>query len=211
MELNAGRGPVLPQTPLSAFLLLLVPVVGQVVREEGGLGMLRVWTIPMAPGTTPSGCQCERRAPEAWLPLEHRWDVACCSRGVKPSSPHRGEREAKRKWRIHLLLTRCCLVTSAFCWLPLPLAPDGSVWLLKINHPPGRGVGERGEVEMVEEENVFAVPALQHHGDAGKGVLPQGGERAVTSSASMLDIILAFAPSCRLQLRDEQEVTSTWR
>lgn len=129
--------------------------------------------------------------------------------GCEAKQPSRGEREVKHKWRIHLLLTRCCLVTSAFCRLPLPLAPDGSMWLLKINHPPGRGVGEREEVEMVEEENVFAVPALQHHGDAGKGALPQGGERAVTSSASMLGIILAFAPSCRLQLRDEQEVTST--
>lgn len=59
----------------------------------------------------------------------------------------------------------------------LLVAPDGSVWLLKINHPPGRGAGERGEeVEMVEEEDSFAVPALQHHGDAGKGPLPQGGK-----------------------------------
>lgn len=52
-QLNAGRGPVFPQTPLCAFLLLLVPVVGQVMRKEGRLGLLRVWTIPMAPGTAP--------------------------------------------------------------------------------------------------------------------------------------------------------------
>lgn len=84
------------------------------------------------------------------------------------------------------------------------------MWLLKINHLPGRGVGEREEVEMAEEENFFAVPALQHHGDAGKGPLPQGGKEGC-SSASMLNIILAFAPSCRLLLSDEQEVTSTWR
>lgn len=123
----------------------------------------------------PSGCQCDTSAPE---PLAAPGaSLGCCSWGVKPSSSHGEEREAKRKWRLHLLLTKCCLITSTFCWLPLLVGPDGSVWLLKINHPPGRGAGERGEeVEMVEEEDSFAVPALQHHGDAGKGPLPQGGK-----------------------------------
>lgn len=64
---------------------------------------------------------------------------------------------------------------------------------------------------MVEEEDFFAMPALQHHGDAGKGTLPQGGKGQLPPQASMLDIILAFAPSCRLQLSDEQEVTSKWK
>lgn len=31
-------------------------------------------------------------------------------------------------------------------------------------------------MEMAEEEDFFAVPALQHHGGAGKGPLPQGGK-----------------------------------
>lgn len=66
MELNAGRGPAFPQTPLSAFLLSLVPAVGQVGREEGGMGMLSgSGPSPslLAPNH-PSGCQCEMRAPE---------------------------------------------------------------------------------------------------------------------------------------------------
>lgn len=31
-------------------------------------------------------------------------------------------------------------------------------------------------MEMAEEEDFFAVPALQHHRGAGKGPLPQGGK-----------------------------------
>lgn len=142
MELNAGRGPAFPQTPLSAFLLSLVPMVGQVGREEGGLGMLSgsgpspSLLAPNHPAASVRGLQ------NRWLPLEHCWDAASCSWGVKPSSSHGEEREAERKWRTHLLLTRCCLVTNAFCQLPLLVAPDGSMWLLKINHPPGREAGK---------------------------------------------------------------------
>lgn len=188
--------------------------LGQVRREEGGLGMLSgsgpsPWLLVPH---HPSSYQCGIRAAEPLAAPGASMGCDLLFMGYQAKQPaHGGEREMKRKWRIHLLLTRCCLVTSAFCRLPLLVAPDGSMWLLKINHPPGRGAGERGEeVEMGEEENFFTVPALQHHGDAGKGSLPQG-EKEGCSSSSMLDIILAFAPSCWLLLSDEQEVTSTWR
>lgn len=75
-ELNAGRGPVFPQTPLSAFLLSLVPVVGQVVREEGGLGMLPGFgpcPLLLAPNHPAASVRWGLQNP--WLPLQHAHGV----------------------------------------------------------------------------------------------------------------------------------------
>lgn len=133
--------------------------------------------MPITPDTKPSGCQCEggSRTPGCPCSLAGMLFMDVLLMGCEGKQLSQGGEGSEAQMEGPSFIDEELPCHKRF--LPAAAGPRWQHGLLKINHPPGRGARERaGEVKMAEEEDFFAVLALQHHGDAGKGPLPQGGK-----------------------------------
>lgn len=65
------------------------------------------------------------------------------TQGVKQSDSDGEERASEAQMDNPSFIDEARSSQALFCWLPPPVAPDGSTWLLKINHLPWEKSGEK--------------------------------------------------------------------